>query len=235
MARKPREKDLMHGKSTGDLLNISMQEFLQMDYKKLKNTVQRLASTANKRIKYFEKRGEVSHGLAFRRWNMTKQSRDYSADFPYSDLKFSTQNRDLNQLRAEYKDLKTFLGMETTTAKGWNKVKEKTIQTMKRMGIDINNDNFNKIWNAYNTLTQTKGVHVLPSFKYRVFQEIRQMTDNFDTDAIVEKLTTQITELYEEQQMQDMKNNPDIDMFGNKEDYAWSWTELSETPWESET
>lgn len=130
--RKYKKRSIVSGKSVYDILHMSIDDFEKLGVKDLQKVVGRLVSAGNKRLRSFERAGESSPAT---RYILEK-----------SGGMFTTKGKDLQGLRSEYKRAKGFLMSETGTRAGWNKVRKKTIKSLKKKGVDIRGDVERKIF-----------------------------------------------------------------------------------------
>ena len=114
------------GKSTPDLLSISLREFMGLSKPQLRAVVSRLSDTANKRIKALQSRQLPSMAL-------------YSVQD--SGGKFSTRGKDMDALQAEYMRVKDFLVQPTSTVTGARAAIAETEKALRDVyGEDIPDD-----------------------------------------------------------------------------------------------
>ena len=178
-----RSKSFVAGKSTKELLNMSYDTFNSLNYTQLRQTVNRLASTANKRLNTFEKRGTSSPAV----WRVEQ-----------SGGRFGTRGKDINALRAEYARVRSFIESKTSTIKGIKKVEMETIKKLKAKGIEVTRDKVAKMWRAYERIKERNPSVMARTLKYNTLQDVAELlNDNLSLDDIVEKLTNDMTEIYE--------------------------------------
>lgn len=106
MARKFK----VEGKSIKQLMRLRPSTISKMDAATLGKVVTRLSSAANKRARRI-----VAKGIS------TPATRQMER----SGGKFSSKGKDINELRTEYKRVKSFLKSETSTIKGYTKFAER--------------------------------------------------------------------------------------------------------------
>lgn len=133
-------QEFVSGKTVDQLLALDSAEFQQLSKSELRQVVQRLASATNKRIKSLESSGYDTPAL--------RQFRDAGSD------KASTKGKDLAALRSEYKRIKTFYQGETSTKRGWEKVRDRSVSAAKREGVSLTVDDFDRFWKAYDRLKE---------------------------------------------------------------------------------
>lgn len=130
-------KNPFKGKSTESIMSVDIDTLNSWDKSTISKAVRRLADTANKRIKGFEKKGIESPAIL----NVQK-----------SGGKFSTRGKTLNQLRTEFIRAKNFLKMKTSTQKGYEKVKQDffdRVEATTAQKISLTDDDLNKFWRLY--------------------------------------------------------------------------------------
>ena len=89
-----------------DLINISPETLNKMTAKELKSVVQIMVSAGNKRIRRLEQTERGTNAPAYQK-------------YLERGTKFSTKGKNLNELRNEYKNIKSFLSSKTSTVKGF--------------------------------------------------------------------------------------------------------------------
>lgn len=186
MARKYKQPSLVSGMSIQDIMNMDINTFNKLSTSELRKVVGRLVSAGNKRLRSFEKAGESSPSTRY---------------VEKSGGKFSTKGKDLNALRAEYTRAKTFLQSKTGTRRGWKKVKKETISGLKKYGVEMNEDQFEGVWQAYEDLKELSPEVANRGLKYSVLKDIADMvTDpNKSADEIATALHDNLSKIYEEQ------------------------------------
>ena len=154
--------EFVAGKTVDQLIKMDVDVFEHLDEKPLRSVVQRLASATNKRIATLEKAGYDTPAL--------RQFREGGSS------KASTKGKDLGELRAEYKRIKTFYQGETSTKKGWERVRERSISAAEQHGVAMSVSDFDRFWKAYNKIkekaeAQGKG-GMLNEVRYKVMEQI---------------------------------------------------------------
>ena len=178
-----RSKSYVAGKSTAELLGMPYDTFIRLNYTELRQTVNRLASTANKRLATFEKRGVSSPAV----WRVQQ-----------SGGRFGPRGKDINALRAEYARVRSFIESKTSTIKGIKKVETETIKKLKAKGIEVTRDKVAELWEAYERIKERNPSVVARTLKYNTLQDVAELlNDNLSLDDIVEKLTNDMEAIYE--------------------------------------
>ncbi len=116
-----------------DIMDLDWDDVRNMTRKELASITSKLASAANKRLRRFEEKGEVSPAYRY-----AQRAGD-----------FSVRNKNVNQLRAEYVRAKTFLQQETSSLRKWEHVKTETVQTLNDMGVRIPKEDVGKVMRIY--------------------------------------------------------------------------------------
>lgn len=187
MARTYKKPSFTSGKSITDLMSMDLDDFLKLDTKQLKEVTSRLASAGNKRIRNLEK-GNNSPALR---------------SVHKSGGNFSVKGKDLNSLRSEYVRAKLFLEAETSTVKGWNKVKQRSIDEMEKVsGVKITKEQFDDYWKMYEKLKEANRSVGERQFKYTTLDKLADMMNNTKKtpDVIVETIAKQLNKIYQEQE-----------------------------------
>ena len=208
MPRTYKQKSIVSGMSVNDILNIDNNLFNSLTESDLRKVVGRLVSAGNKRLRSFERNDTRSPAVG-------KVMRSGGV--------FSTKGKDLNALRAEYVRAKSFLQSKMGMVKQWKKIKQDTISTLKKRGVDLTKDQFDLVFRIYDRLAELDPSIEDKRYKYHTLDEIndalvkvRQKEDSEDLedladigdidaliDTVVDSMQTKITELYEEEQAND--------------------------------
>lgn len=202
MPRKPRTDDFLKGRSVQDLLDMDIDEFNDLDRQKLSKVVSRLASASNKRLKMFEQKGIETQATKYAEW---------------SGGKFSTKGKDLNALRSEFVRAKEFLKAKTSTITGYNEVKSRTQEELKRAGVELTDDQYKDFWKAYERIKKVDPSVSDKKMKYLVLEELHNIMESgyMDEDNLVETVLGRMEEIYEryegKQQKTDVSSFFDID------------------------
>lgn len=177
------------GKTVDDLLRMPQEEWLNLGRADMAKVVRRLADAANKRIDRFDKMGEYSPA--------TRAAER-------SGGRFGTKGKSINQLRHEYVRAKSFLTAETSTAKGWHDVKERTIKSFEKgTGVTIPYDKFNEFWEAYEKLRDLDPDIVNRAIRYSVIEElVQKLLKGEPVDQIISDMHGRISEIYKESQQE---------------------------------
>ena len=142
-------KNPFKGVSTEQIAATDLDTFSSWDRQTLSKAVRRLADTANKRIKSLEKKGIESPAYL----NVSK-----------SGGKFSTRGKSINQLRSEFIRARNFLGMKTSTIKGYEKVKEDffdRVEATSLQRMSLSDRELNRFWRLHDKTEST----ILPFVK----------------------------------------------------------------------
>lgn len=158
MARTYKQPSIVSGMTVNDILNMDEEAFNKLNLGDLRKVVGRLVSAGNKRLRTFEKYGEKSPAERY----INKRSGG----------KFSTKGKNLAQLRSEFMRAKGFLTAKTGTVKQWRKIKQKEINELNRMGIPMDNDTYDLVWQTYNKLKEQDKSVTEKKFRYEVLKEI---------------------------------------------------------------
>ena len=136
------------GLSTRDILSMDYNDIRKLNEKEMKTLTSRLVSTANKRIRQLEK---TKHG----KWSYAyKKVKDMGR-------KFSVRNKDLKQTQQEFKNVKQFLEMKTSSAKNWNKsmkeMEERVSNFTGGESIQWSDRTWSKYWEVYRKFEENHG------------------------------------------------------------------------------
>lgn len=137
MTRKPK---------TQQLLNLPITDVNKMTAAELRAAVQILASAANKRLARLGSSdiGQLSPAY------LSAMKRSYTS---VSGGKFGTQGKNRNQLLNEFKAVKTFMQLKTSSVTSWRNVRKRSYE---RAGIPIMDDatKEREFWKTYRKLTE---------------------------------------------------------------------------------
>jgi hypothetical protein len=185
--------------SVQDILNIDNKIFNSLTESDLRKVVGRLVSAGNKRLRTFERNETKSPAVG---------------QVMRSGGVFSTKGKDLAALRAEYSRAKSFLQAKTGTVKQWTKVKQETIASMKKRGVELSPNQFDAVFKIYDRLSELDPTIEDKRYKYKVIDEItNELADALedeegaDQDILINDVASsmmdRITEIYEEEQEED--------------------------------
>lgn len=196
MPREYKQQSVVSGMTVQDVLNIDNNLFNSLTESDLRKVVGRLVSAGNKRLRTFERNDTKSPAVS---------------QVMRSGGTFSTKGKDLAALRAEYSRAKSFLQAKTGTVKQWNKVKQETIDSMKKRGVELSKDQFDTVFKIYDRLSELDSSIEDKRYKYKIIDEISNeladaLEDEEDADQdtlindVVSGMMDRITEIYEEEQ-----------------------------------
>lgn len=185
MARTYKSKSIVSGLSVKDILNLDNDTFNKLGISDMRKVVGRLVSAGNKRLRTFEKAGDISPAVR---------------QVMRSGGNFSTKGKDLNALRSEYVRAKNFLQARTGTRKGWTNVRKDTIKALKKQGVEVTEEQFDDLWKAYEKLKELDPEVANKKMRYTVLKEISNaMNDKSVTaDEIATELHDKLDLIYEE-------------------------------------
>ena len=186
MARTYKQPSLVSGMSVQDILNMDIETFNKLNKSDLRKVVGRLVSAGNKRLRSFERAGE---------------SAPATRHVAKSGGAFSTKGKDLNALRSEYTRAKNFMQAKTGTRKGWKQVRNETIQGLKKQGVEMSENQFEDVWQAYEDLKELSPEVANRGLKYSVLKDVADMVTDTDksADEIATALHENLSEIYEKQ------------------------------------
>lgn len=182
-----KKNSIVSGKSVKDILAMDNRTFNRLTESELRKVVGRLVSAGNKRLRSFEKSRESSPATRY---------------IEKSGGKFSTRGKDLNALRAEFARAKGFFESKTGSRLEWKKVQKETKKGLEKAGVDVDPENANKMWKAYERLKEVNPSVSDKRLKYLVLQEIADvLVDDPDLSIrkIVNRVNKSIDRIYEEQ------------------------------------
>lgn len=187
MDRVYKNKSFVSGMSVNDILNMDEKVFNRLNEKELRQVTGRLVSAGNKRIRNLEKQSNRSPALrAIQRNGGT----------------FSTKGKSFDKVKSEFARAREFLRHETSTVKGWNKVRKETRETLKKENIEFTDNEWDAFWDAYDKLTELNPDAKLESIKYNIFKQISDAikSPGRTSDEIALSMQGEVTKTYEQQQ-----------------------------------
>lgn len=186
--------------SIKETLDLPLSRIMSMSKNELRLAVQQLSMESNKRLAYFKKRGISSPATVYIKNNGGK---------------FTSKNKDLTQLRAEFQRAKGFLESETGTIKGYRAWETRVANTLKEnAGIDYNSLTElqkRKFWNAYAKLEELDQANVYGANYRGSVNQIYEQVKGGATYAQLEKFVNQLNkDIYREQSANFLEgeNNP---------------------------
>ena len=186
--------------SIKETLGLPLSRIMSMSKNELRLAVQQLSMESNKRLAYFKKRGISTPATAYIRNNGGK---------------FTSKDKDLTQLRAEFQRAKGFLESETGNIKGYRAWETRVANTLAdNTGIDYNSLTElqkRKFWNAYAKLEELDQANVYGANYRGSVNQIYEQVKGGATYAQLEKFVNQLNkDIYKEQSADFLEgeNNP---------------------------
>ena len=182
-------KDPFKGVSTESIRKMDIETLNSLDRRTLARAVSRLADTANKRIKRFESKGVESPAYL----NVMK-----------SGGRISTRGKTVNQLRTEFIRARNFLGMKTSTQKGYEKVKQDfcdRVEATTAQKMSISDEELNRFWRVYDKTESEispfiKGSEQQQKMIFDVFIKNNELSE----DELIKRIYQKFDIYYEEQE-----------------------------------
>lgn len=168
------------------LLKLTINELNTMSAKDLRKVVSTLSSTANKRVGRLVAENVPSLAIL----SVEDEGR------------FSSKDKNLQQLRAEYGRVKRFLNDQTSTVTGARVWVARSIQGFKeRHGITITVDQFEKIMRTYNKVRKVDKAYEARAFRYALIDSIKELVEkdkeHRNVDELVESMLKNLDTVYE--------------------------------------
>lgn len=186
MARTKLPKYDVSGFTVDQILNIDPSELNKMNRRQLSAITSRLVSAANKRIRRLQNDpyGSVSPSL-----QRIKQRGG----------QFSVKGKNLQALRNEFKQIKQFMGMKTSTLEGWKKTRK---YVSEKLGGELTPDQTSKFWKVYHDLESNEGglleiIKDSEMIQKMLHQEVTVSAD-INTNVIFDKMMENLDDLYED-------------------------------------
>lgn len=188
MARKKSEPVYKGGYNAKEMTEIDLDTLNRMNRSELSKVVSRMTDVTKKRLKTLEKNEEFTpayYGLKEKSMN--------------GDL--SVKGKNINELRAMYKQQKSFITAKTSTMKGAEAVKQ---AEAKRLGVSFSNkDEAKAFWQQYSKFIETnEGKQALYNMgSNEVQQKVADMMVNEDMDE--DEILQTLQDMYEDEPEED--------------------------------
>lgn len=176
-------KDIVTGKSVEDILNMDVSKLTESELRKITG---RLVSAGNKRVRRMVAEDEKSPALIA---------------LQKSGGMLSTKGKNLNQLRSEFKRAKQFLQSQTSSLRGFRKVKRDTIKALKGKDIILTDDQWDVFWRSFEELKEIDKSVATQDLKYGTLDAISKIVKadkDADVDDVVFSILGDIKKIYEE-------------------------------------
>ena len=194
MARTYKQPSIVSGLSVKDIINMDIDKFNNLNEKDLRKIVGRLVSAGNKRLRSFEKAGESSPAT---RYIIKKSGGVFSTLIKNDDG--TTRKRNLDELRAEFTRAKNFMTSKTGNRKGWEIVKQQTIETLATKGIVFTKEQFDRFWETYQDLKELDKSVAMKGMKYTTLTDIadRIKDETLEPEEIAIQMKKELDAIYE--------------------------------------
>lgn len=184
------------------IIDMTPEQFNKLSKQELKGYTQILASVANKRLKRAQEQGFDSPSI----------------DAVLVKGKFSTKDKNINQLRNEFMRAKRFLTSKTGTLSEFKKFRKETINALKeKEGIEITEEQFDIFWRTYEQLKKERPEVANKGLKYNILKNIDYyQKQGLSMDNIIKKMKENLEETYQEGQAmtkQAEENASELQMF----------------------
>lgn len=177
------------------LQNLTNRQLTNLTRNELAKVVSKLASASNKRTKRLIQSGVPSPALIGR--------------VERGKVKFSVKGKNVDELKKEYLEVKSYLSSETSTVKGARKVMNTVIDTLKnKKGIEITENQYKDFFKIYERVKEADPYISSQQMKYKVFEAISNKMDYANPDDVIDSVIDDLENLYE----QSMKESDDYDL-----------------------
>ena len=199
----------LKGTSADELTNLSATQIKQYDRKNLAKIVTKLASAANKRVKRLGEKGLDTPALRK----------------AYKGKHFGSKDKNLKQLRSEYKRVSGFLKSETSTVKGYKSFLNRLSKNFKEKGVKVGSgtiketqDFIDKETRIYDWLKERNPFIEESIYKYSVMPKLSEYINqgNLSELAIKKRMQKYIKEEYKK--IQESRNIDTSQFFDITED-----------------
>lgn len=172
--------------TVNQLLNLTHDILNSLTEKELRRYVQQLASAGNKRLKRFSDKNISTFA---------------TVAVDRSGGKFSTAEKNLNELRSEYLRIRKFFNSKTSTIKGYRDVIKRGVAALEETGIVINEDDYANIWTIYERIKARHPEIENLGMKYKILEMINEyMSDGVDPEDIIDYISANFNDIYEDQE-----------------------------------
>lgn len=181
MAKTPKTINVQ-GLSIENILNMDLSGLKESD---LRAVASRMVSASNKRLRRLQSNptGKISPIL-----------NKYQSQF-------SIKGKNYNQVQHQVAQMREFLSAKTSTLKGWKKVK-KSVE--KRVGGELNEQQYNKLWKVYNSTFKTRGGEMSQYDSKQLQQMLYSMVStgrkNKSISSLKQEFENALNVMYEEMQ-----------------------------------
>lgn len=165
------------------LMNIGIEEFNQLTEPELRKVVVALNRTANQRMRRARAKGVLTPA----QWNV--QARGGT---------FTTRGKNLNQLRAAFREVSNFLGSKTSTMTGYKQVIKETVEKLKERGVEASPQTVANTFSVYEELKARDPWIQNRAFKYSILQEIESLPENMSMEDKILEMQERLETLYDE-------------------------------------
>lgn len=141
-----------------EILRLTGDEIARMSRRELARVTKVLADAGNKRLKRLSTFSAQQESMAY-------------ADAMESGGKFTTAKKTVNQLRNEFKRVKTFLKDKTSTVKGWEAYRQKTFSKLGLSKSQIQEFEDKDFWSKYRKMSKEIGAGALKEIGSDVVQQ----------------------------------------------------------------
>lgn len=177
-----------------DIMAFTPDQFNKLTDAELRKVTSSLISAANKRVRRLENAGQQSPALSH---------------VMQHGGRFSIKGKTFNQVRAEYARTRKFLESETGNLRGARRVENRVISGLNNAGVNINSEQYNEFWKAYEKLKDLSPEVANTRFKYMAMKELsNRMESGKSPEEIAEAITKDFSRIYEEEEQltQDLAN-----------------------------
>lgn len=181
--------------SVSYLQNLTNRQLTNLTRKELAKVVSKLASASNKRIKRLIQSGVPSPALI----GLIERGK----------VHFGVKGKNIDQLKKEYLEVKSYLSSETSTVKGARKVMNTVIDTLKnKKGIEITENQYKDFFKIYERVKEVDPYISSQQMKYKVFESISNKMDYANPDDVIDSVIDDLENLYE----QSVKESEEYDL-----------------------
>ena len=174
----------VRGKSISQLKSLTPRFLESQTTSDISKVVSRLSSAANKRIKRLIESRVPSQALSV-----------WAEKGAY---KFSTKGKNKEMLLEEYKRVKNFLELESSTVKGARLVRKRTIDGAKEKGVIITEKDYDMFFRTYEELKKVDPSIQDKLYKYNVWGELaQQVKTGASMPDIILKMLENLSSIYE--------------------------------------
>ena len=190
-----------------EVLSMSYDEFNALNEKELRKATKIMVDVANKRLVALAEKDLRSAAA----WGYAKRSGG----------KFSTAKKTMNQLKAEYVRVKSFLESKTSTIRGAKEAERKIVKALESKGVEITDKkNVGNLFKMYDEIKERDSKTAERGMKYAVITYLQQQVDEnpqLSDKELINKVLANREDIYKEQKEREAEHFESASAYMNYE------------------